>query len=542
MRWHGLGALTAVVWVTATWGQPPYLAGVMLGGVILPGMPIPVNVTGGDGQQCAFACTGRADCAAFNWAPTGCSAALRCPHTIGCCWLLSSASGDDHISVESCAGSFMMRPAAVPPQPPPQPPPAGARNVLYVLVDDLRPDLAPYGPNWMVTPNVQRLADAGVVFQRAYCNIAVCSPSRMSFLTGRYPSHTLTWNFVNHFRQSTCREAAGTSWHDHGTHTYASHTLLFGGAGDCCSFCTAAAGTCVAWTYLAGNGTCWLHDAVGARIPAQPASITGEPGTPATQSWTSLPQWFTRNGYLTQSSGKIFHTEEGGQVPPWDGPGTGMPPLQDPISWSPGNGSMANVNAVAPMRPCVSYGAGAIDGDGCSVNATKEGDVPPGVFALCDRIIREDAVPKLQRAIDNRQATGQPFFMAVGFRKPHLPFRHPAPWDTLYPPPASIPLAVHQTLDASVPPIAFHQTSIAANPYTAIPALDAGALRRDYYAAISWMDWNLGLVRQRRGGAVVTSRTPPSSPLSQVLDVLSNSSVANDTLIVFHADHGWSLG
>jgi len=65
-----------------------------------------------------------------------------------------------------------------------------ARNVLYMLVDDMRPDLQPYAQTFMYTPNLKALAATALTFSRAYCNIAVCSPSRMSFLTGRYPATT----------------------------------------------------------------------------------------------------------------------------------------------------------------------------------------------------------------------------------------------------------------------------------------------------------------------------------------------------------------
>ena len=59
--------------------------------------------------------------------------------------------------------------------------PKPKRNVLYIVFDDLRPDLSPYqksGKQWMSTPHIQRLADTGIVFDRAYVQIAVCSPSR----------------------------------------------------------------------------------------------------------------------------------------------------------------------------------------------------------------------------------------------------------------------------------------------------------------------------------------------------------------------------
>jgi hypothetical protein len=64
----------------------------------------------------------------------------------------------------------------------------------YIVFDDLRPDLSAYGQKHMHTPNIQRLADTGLTFERAYCQEAVCSPSRNSFATGRRPNGTKVWN------------------------------------------------------------------------------------------------------------------------------------------------------------------------------------------------------------------------------------------------------------------------------------------------------------------------------------------------------------
>lgn len=93
----------------------------------------------------------------------------------------------------------------------------------------------------------------------------------------------------------------------------------------------------------------------------------------------------------------------------------GMPPLQDPPSWSDGNSSMYCVNALAPMRPCDTRQPPAVDG--CSVAGSDlDGNVPPGTHTFEDRTIAEDAIDKLRRAAANYRSTGQPFFSAVGFR------------------------------------------------------------------------------------------------------------------------------
>src|SRR5215510_4593789 len=73
-------------------------------------------------------------------------------------------------------------------------------NVLFVAVDDLKPALACAGDPHAKTPNIDKLASRGTVFTRAYCQQAVCSPSRSSLLTGRRPDTTKVYDLVTHFR------------------------------------------------------------------------------------------------------------------------------------------------------------------------------------------------------------------------------------------------------------------------------------------------------------------------------------------------------
>ena len=87
-------------------------------------------------------------------------------------------------------------PAAEAPQPIAKP------NVLFIAVDDLRTSLGCYGDTLAKSPNIDRLATAGLRFNRAYCHQAVCGPSRASVLTGRLPDNTQVWHNRNLFRNT----------------------------------------------------------------------------------------------------------------------------------------------------------------------------------------------------------------------------------------------------------------------------------------------------------------------------------------------------
>src|SRR6187402_1745417 len=73
-------------------------------------------------------------------------------------------------------------------------------NVLLIAVDDMRPELGCYGAKHVHTPNLDAFAKTGTVFTRAYCQQAVCSPSRTSLLTGLRPDTTKVYELQTHFR------------------------------------------------------------------------------------------------------------------------------------------------------------------------------------------------------------------------------------------------------------------------------------------------------------------------------------------------------
>jgi iduronate 2-sulfatase len=73
-------------------------------------------------------------------------------------------------------------------------------NVLFIAVDDLRTELGCYGASHMLTPNIDRLAGQGVLFERAYCQQAVCAPSRNTIMTGLRPDALGIYDLATFFR------------------------------------------------------------------------------------------------------------------------------------------------------------------------------------------------------------------------------------------------------------------------------------------------------------------------------------------------------
>ncbi|MDP4775173.1 MAG: sulfatase-like hydrolase/transferase [Opitutales bacterium] len=296
-------------------------------------------------------------------------------------------------------------------------------NVLFIAVDDLRPEVNASGSNVIKTPNLDRIAARGTTFDRAYCQQAVCSPSRSSLMTGRRPDATRVWDLETHFRTA-------------------------------------------------------LPDAA------------------------TVAQYFKNHGYHSMSMGKIFH---GG--------------FDDPQSWS--------VPSQYPKSPqYASEAALKMQNDPANTDkkgrargpAVEDADVPDDTYA--DGKIARLAVKTLGEL---KQST-KPFFLAVGMLKPHLPFVAPKKYWDLYDP-AKIYVPAFQKLPAGAPGFVGHTNGELAS-YADIPkngVIDdalARRLRHGYYAAISYMDAQVGLV----------------------LDALEKEGLADNTVIVLWGDHGWQLG
>ena len=75
------------------------------------------------------------------------------------------------------------------------------KNVLFLVVDDLRPALGIYGQREALSPNIDQLGERSTLFEKAYAQQALCGPSRNSFLTSRRPDTTRTLQFHNYWRR-----------------------------------------------------------------------------------------------------------------------------------------------------------------------------------------------------------------------------------------------------------------------------------------------------------------------------------------------------
>lgn len=311
-------------------------------------------------------------------------------------------------------------------------PPQAARpdfkrpNVLFIPVDDLRPTIAALGDPHAVTPNLDRLVRSGAAFTAAYCQQAVCHPSRASLLTGVRPDTTGIYDLVTPIRDR-------------------------------------------------------LPDVV------------------------TLPQLFRKAGYRVYGRGKIFHGA-----------------LDDPESWdsAPGEGrnlkgSMYALPENREPKAAMEEGKPRRRGP-----ASERAEVPDNAYT--DGILADEAVDLLKKFREN----GRPFFLAVGFIKPHLPFNAPAKyWDfydreKLWPPP-------NRNLPEGTPAWTSQPGWELRNAYD-VPA-DSNTplgeelektLRHGYYAAVSYVDAQIG----------------------RVLDALEAEGLADSTIVVLWGDHGYHLG
>ena len=307
-------------------------------------------------------------------------------------------------------------------------------NVLFICVDDLKPLLGCYGDRVMKSPSVDRLAARGMLFERAYCNQAVCAPSRNALLTGLRPTTTGIYDLGTNFRRAT------------------------------------------------------------------PDALT-------------LPQFFKQHGYRAEALGKIFHVGHGNH--------------EDPASWSVPHFA---ANSIAYVLPESRAPKGLTREEALFSNQPGGGPLPKGAAveaadvpdnAYPDGQIADEVIRRLQAA---HAKPSDPFFLAVGFLKPHLPFCAPKQYWDWYDR-ESFALPARRSPPEGAPAYA-PTTWGELRQYKDTP--DVGPLTDDqartlihgYHAAVSYMDAQLG----------------------RVLDALDRLELSRNTIVVLWGDHGWHLG
>jgi iduronate 2-sulfatase len=297
-------------------------------------------------------------------------------------------------------------------------------NILLICVDDLKPVLGCYGDPLAKTPHLDRLAARGLRLDSAYCNQAVCAPSRNALMTGLRPESLGIYDLATHFRK------------------------------------------------------------------ARPDAVT-------------VAQHFQNHGYRTEALGKIFHVGHGN--------------IEDNASWTvPHFRSRLSSHVNPENRPPDTPEAKAKQLRGA---ATESADVPDDAYP--DGDIAREAVRRIEAA----KAKDEPFFLAVGFIKPHLPFVAPKRYWDMHDP-AKLPMPTRATPPDGAPKFA-PQFGGELRRYSGIPAGNAPLgeeltrhLIHGYYAATSYMDACAGLV----------------------LDALETNGLAHNTIVVVWGDHGWHLG
>ena len=317
------------------------------------------------------------------------------------------------------------------------PAPCAKPNVLLLLVDDLKPALGCYGDPHAKTPHLDQLAARGMRFDLAFCNQAVCAPSRFTLMLGSPSAATGLYGLGNKLRDSF------------------------------------------------------------------PNAVT-------------MPQHFAKHGYRTESMGKIFHIGHGNEGDPES---FSVPHFHDKVieyldPASTDGGKLTREEAYFSNRKLGqirSLPRGA---------AYESPDVADEDYA--DGRVAREAIKRL-RAATKRKDT--PFFLAVGFARPHLPFSAPRKYWDLHDP-AKLPLPRFEDLPAGSPKVAGKRAGEIAN-YKPVPSKNEDytkELKRNlihgYYASTSFVDAQVG----------------------RVVAELDHLGLAGNTIIVLWGDHGFHLG
>lgn len=300
---------------------------------------------------------------------------------------------------------------------------AGKPNILFIAVDDLRPQMGCYGEAWMKTPRMDQLAGQGMRFERHYVQFAVCIPSRTALLTSLRSERT--------------------------------------------------------------------HQIYGPLIWQQTAGAKG------------VGRWFSEQGYRTVSLGKIWHS-------PGPNPGDKF----DEADAVKGDDYVAPEDAAFNQITPPGKNLGKLP------PVAESRDV--GDEAYRDGKIARAAIGKL-RALKGKD---QPFLLAVGFLKPHLPFCAPKKYWDLYDR-AKLPLAPQPQFPDRAPDLARNYGIPA---YRDVP--EGGGSK-----AVFGEDTARYLIH---GYAACCSYT--DAQIGKVLDELKALDLEKNTWVVLWGDHGWFLG
>jgi iduronate 2-sulfatase len=230
----------------------------------------------------------------------------------------------------------------------------------------------------------------------------------------------------------------------------------------------------------------------------------------------TLPQFFLRHGYRTESMGKVFHVGHGtyGDDASWSLPAHKEPIIEyaDPASTREGAPTNEQVLFGNLRRPAGPLPRGA---------AWESPDVPDDAYG--DARLATHAIARLRAA---KEKPAEPFFHAVGFARPHLPFSAPKKYWDLYDP-AKLPMPTIEEHPAGMVSAAgkrggeidqfFPVPKQPAHPY---PEDIKRTLIHGYYASVSYVDAQIG----------------------KVMDALDDLRLADNTIVVLWGDHGWHLG
>ena len=321
-------------------------------------------------------------------------------------------------------------------------------NVVFISVDDLRPELGCYGNQEIKTPFLDQFAERAATFTRAYCQAAVCAPSRASVMTGLRPDSTHVWDLRGKFREN-------------------------------------------------------LPDVV------------------------TLPQHFHKHGYYTVSMGKIFHNHMPDRVS-FDEPDLRpaqymTPELIDREPESFYHDEKLNEELAEVRKRRLERNANAYAGGWAYGRSTESFDAPDSKFY--DGAQTDLAIETLERL----KQKSQPFFLALGYYRPHLPFVAPTKYWELYDR-NSISMARNPFLPRGSPVMAMNSAYELKGCYdlehvkhpsvASLTEEEARLLKHGYYASVSFVDACFG----------------------KLMLGLRELGLDQNTIVVLWGDHGWKLG